>query len=130
MAREFSLKEMADLLTLNRSSARKYIVKLGVVGSRKVTRGSGGQYSLVYTEDAALKILRTRQTEGHPLSQRAESLLALPTQPPVAPAADAAATLKGKIATASAAGCLSVEVAFRVIDEFFLESPGKINGST
>lgn len=64
-----SLKQLAAQLGMDRSQARKYVLKLGYTPSWLRTSDSGGQRSLVVTTDEAEAIIATRLHDyGDPVS--------------------------------------------------------------
>ena len=59
-----SLKELARLLGMDRSHARRYVLKLGVTFHRRRTADSANQLTLAVTRDEAEGILAQRRDQG------------------------------------------------------------------
>lgn len=60
-----TLKELAELLKMDRSSARRYVMRLGYVPKRARTASSGFQTALVFTADQVRQIVEARTTDGY-----------------------------------------------------------------
>jgi hypothetical protein len=60
-----SLRELALLLKMDRSAARRYVLKLGVAPVKARTSASGFQEALVFTEDQVRQIVEARRTDGY-----------------------------------------------------------------
>lgn len=63
-----SLKQLADELGMDRSHARRYVIKLGLELVKRRTPGSGGQPALTVSAEEADFVRRTREEQGflHP----------------------------------------------------------------
>src|SRR5690348_7305387 len=59
-----SLKSLAPKLGLDRSNARKYVLRLGIKPHRRRTPDSRGQLMLAVSMSEAERILKTRQEQG------------------------------------------------------------------
>jgi len=59
-----SVKEIAEKLGMDRSAARKYILKLGIKPQKRRTADSGNQLSLTVTDEQARMILKLREDQG------------------------------------------------------------------
>jgi hypothetical protein len=64
MDHEISLRQLADMLGINQSQARKYVLKLGYSPPKARTPDSRGKLTYVFTEDEAEQIVTTRRQEG------------------------------------------------------------------
>lgn len=60
-----TLKELADLLKMDRSAARRYVMRLGHVPKRARTASSGYQTALVFDQDQVRQIVQARQADGY-----------------------------------------------------------------
>lgn len=63
--RAVTLKELAAELQMDRSAARRYILRLGVKPQRARTAESGYQTALVFTREQADLIVARRRAEGY-----------------------------------------------------------------
>jgi len=64
-ATEFvSLKQIAERLGMDRSAARKYVLKLGIKPHKRRTADSGNQLSLTVTDEQARMIFKLREDQG------------------------------------------------------------------
>jgi len=59
-----SIKHLAEKLGMDRSHARRYVLKLGFKPEKRRTADSGSQLSLTVTSDEAESILKHRQAQG------------------------------------------------------------------
>lgn len=59
-----TLKELADILGLDRSNARKLVLKYGFTPLRLRTKESGNQVSLALTKEDADRLLEIRNAQG------------------------------------------------------------------
>lgn len=59
-----SLKQIAETLGMDRSAARKYVLKLGINPQKRRTTDSGNQLSLTVTGEQAGMILKLREDQG------------------------------------------------------------------
>jgi hypothetical protein len=59
-----SIKHLAEKLGMDRSHARRYVLKLGVKPQKRRTADSGSQLTLTVTEEEAASILKHRQEQG------------------------------------------------------------------
>jgi len=59
-----SIKHLAERLGMDRSHARRYVLKLGFKPEKRRTRDSGNQLSLTVTADEADAILKHRTEQG------------------------------------------------------------------
>ncbi len=59
-----SIKHLAEKLGMDRSHARRYILKLGFKPEKRRTADSGSQLTLTVTTDEAESILKHRQSQG------------------------------------------------------------------
>jgi len=59
-----SIKHLAEKLGMDRSHARRYVLKLGVNPQKRRTADSGSQLTLTVTEEEAASILKHRQEQG------------------------------------------------------------------
>lgn len=59
-----SIKHLAEKLGMDRSHARRYVLKLGVKPQKRRTADSGSQLTLTVTEEEAATILKHRQDQG------------------------------------------------------------------
>ena len=65
MSDEFvSLKHLADEIGMDRSHARRYVLKLGIQPQKRRTPDSGGQLTLTLTDDEAELVRTKRREEG------------------------------------------------------------------
>lgn len=60
-----TLKELARLIKMDRSSARRYVMRLGYVPKRARTASSGYQTALVFTPDQVSQIVEARSADGY-----------------------------------------------------------------
>ncbi|MDM9595342.1 hypothetical protein QU617_18810 [Pseudomonas guariconensis] len=60
-----TLKELAELLKMDRSAARRYVMRLGYVPKRARTASSGYQSALVFDQDQVRQIVEARQKDGY-----------------------------------------------------------------
>ena len=62
---EFVLvKDLAEILDLDRSSARKYVLRLGIKPHRRRTPSTQHQSALAVTKEEAKKIINVREAQG------------------------------------------------------------------
>jgi hypothetical protein len=59
-----SLKQLADALGLDRSNARKYVLKQGFKPVKRRTLDSGGMLALSFTKEEAERIIAVRREQG------------------------------------------------------------------
>lgn len=59
-----SFKQLSEQLGMDRSHARRYILKLGIKPQKRRTPDSGNQLCLTVTEEQAQEILRQRSDQG------------------------------------------------------------------
>lgn len=59
-----SIRHLAEKLGMDRSHARRYILKLGFKPAKRRTSDSGNQLTLTVTQDEATSILKHRQEQG------------------------------------------------------------------
>jgi len=59
-----SLKQIAERLGMDRSAARRYILKLGIKAQKRRTADSGNQLSLTVTDEQARMIFKLREDQG------------------------------------------------------------------
>ena len=59
-----SVKQLAETLGLDRSNARKYVLKLGIKPHKRRTPDSRNQLTLAVTQDEVHRILRQRESQG------------------------------------------------------------------
>lgn len=59
-----SIKHLAEKLGMDRSHARRYVLKLGFKPEKRRTADSGSQLSLTVSSDEAESILKHRQAQG------------------------------------------------------------------
>lgn len=60
-----TLKELAELIKMDRSAARRYVMRLGYVPKRARTASSGFQTALVFDHDQVRQIVEARQADGY-----------------------------------------------------------------
>lgn len=60
-----TLKELAELLKMDRSAARRYVMRLGYVPKRARTASSGFQTALVFDHDQVSQIVEARRADGY-----------------------------------------------------------------
>jgi hypothetical protein len=60
-----SLKQLAEMLKMDRSAARRYVLKLGFKPKRARTASSGYQEALVFTQDQVRQIVEARKADGY-----------------------------------------------------------------
>ncbi|WP_395599577.1 hypothetical protein AB4P95_20235 [Pseudomonas sp. A1437] len=60
-----TLKELADKIKMDRSAARRYVLRLGVEPKRARTASSGYQEALVFTADQVSRIVQARTADGY-----------------------------------------------------------------
>lgn len=60
-----TLKELAELLKMDRSAARRYVMRLGYEPKRARTAFSGFQAALVFDHDQVRQIVEARQQDGY-----------------------------------------------------------------
>ncbi|EMO0334646.1 TPA: hypothetical protein ACNVXO_005673 [Pseudomonas aeruginosa] len=65
LAKLITLKELAALLKMDRSAARRYVMRLGYVPKRARTASSGYQTALVFTPDQVRQIVQARTADGY-----------------------------------------------------------------
>jgi hypothetical protein len=59
-----SIKHLAENLAMDRSHARRYILRLGIKPQKRRTADSGNQLTLTVTKDEAKSILKHREEQG------------------------------------------------------------------
>ena len=65
-----SLKHLAEQMGLDRSNARKYVLKIGIKPKKRRTADSGGQLALTVTEREAERVLEHRKQMGFSSSEK------------------------------------------------------------
>lgn len=60
-----TLKELADKIKMDRSAARRYVMRLGFEPKRARTASSGFQSALVFTPDQVSQIVKARTQDGY-----------------------------------------------------------------
>lgn len=60
-----TLKELAERLKMDRSAARRYVMRLGFEPKRARTASSGFQSALVFTPDQVNQIVKARTQDGY-----------------------------------------------------------------
>ncbi|MFJ2456421.1 hypothetical protein ACIOWK_32760 [Pseudomonas protegens] len=60
-----TLKELAEIIKMDRSAARRYVMRLGFVPKRARTASSGYQEALVFTQDQVGQIVKARTADGY-----------------------------------------------------------------
>ncbi|EZI28921.1 hypothetical protein [Pseudomonas extremaustralis] len=60
-----TLKELADKIKMDRSAARRYVLRLGFEPKRARTASSGFQSALVFTPDQVRQIVKARTADGY-----------------------------------------------------------------
>lgn len=60
-----TLKELADKIKMDRSAARRYVMRLGFEPKRARTASSGFQAALVFTPDQVRQIVQARTADGY-----------------------------------------------------------------
>ncbi|UNM18073.1 hypothetical protein K0P33_21275 [Pseudomonas sp. ArH3a] len=60
-----TLKELADKIKMDRSAARRYVMRLGFEPKRARTASSGFQSALVFTPDQVNQIVKARTADGY-----------------------------------------------------------------
>ncbi|WP_345956564.1 hypothetical protein Q9323_03090 [Pseudomonas fulva] len=60
-----TMKELAELLKMDRSAARRYVMRLGYEPKRARTASSGFQTALVFDQDQVRQIVEARQADGY-----------------------------------------------------------------
>lgn len=60
-----TIKELAELIKMDRSAARRYVMRLGYVPKRARTASSGYQTALVFTTDQVRQIVEARAADGY-----------------------------------------------------------------
>ena len=60
-----TLKELAERLKMDRSAARRYVMRLGFEPKRARTASSGYQSALVFTPDQVSQIVTARTADGY-----------------------------------------------------------------
>ena len=60
-----TLKELADKIKMDRSAARRYVMRLGFEPKRARTASSGFQSALVFTPDQVSQIVKARTADGY-----------------------------------------------------------------
>lgn len=60
-----TLKELADKIKMDRSAARRYVMRLGLEPKRARTASSGFQSALVFTPDQVSQIVKARTADGY-----------------------------------------------------------------
>lgn len=61
---DIPIKHLAEKLGMDRSNARRHVLKLGFKPEKRRTADSGSQLSLTVTSDEAESILKHRQDQG------------------------------------------------------------------
>ncbi|MFG0554021.1 hypothetical protein [Pseudomonas asiatica] len=60
-----TMKELAERLKMDRSAARRYVMRLGYEPKRARTASSGFQTALVFDQDQVRQIVEARQKDGY-----------------------------------------------------------------
>lgn len=60
-----TMKELAERLKMDRSAARRYVMRLGYEPKRARTASSGFQTALVFDQDQVRQIVEARQADGY-----------------------------------------------------------------
>lgn len=60
-----TLKELAELIKMDRSAARRYVLRLGFEPKRARTASSGYQEALTFTPDQVRQIVEARSADGY-----------------------------------------------------------------
>lgn len=60
-----TLKELAEKIKMDRSAARRYVMRLGFEPKRARTASSGFQSALVFTPDQVRQIVQARTADGY-----------------------------------------------------------------
>ncbi|MEC4024571.1 hypothetical protein [Pseudomonas fulva] len=60
-----TMKELAELLKMDRSAARRYVMRLGYEPKRARTASSGFQTALVFDHDQVSQIVEARRADGY-----------------------------------------------------------------
>jgi hypothetical protein len=60
-----TLKELSDLIKMDRSAARRYVLRLGVEPKRARTASSGYQSALVFTPEQVAQVVGARTADGY-----------------------------------------------------------------
>ncbi|HCJ30627.1 MAG TPA: hypothetical protein DHV63_15380 [Pseudomonas sp.] len=60
-----TLKELAEELKMDRSAARRYVLRLGLKPGRARTADSGYQAALVFTREQADFVVSQRKADGY-----------------------------------------------------------------
>jgi len=60
-----TLKELAERIKMDRSAARRYVLRLGVEPKRARTASSGYQEALAFTPDQVRQIVEARTADGY-----------------------------------------------------------------
>lgn len=59
-----SIKNLAEMLNMDRSHARRYVLNLGIKPQKRRTPDSGNQLSLTVTHNEAMAIVKYRESSG------------------------------------------------------------------
>lgn len=76
MENHILLKDLADELGLDRSNARKYVLRLGISFLKVRTPDSKGQLTLALTPEDAETVKKTRLNEGFAIGKRPGKVIA------------------------------------------------------
>lgn len=60
-----TLKELAEVIGMDRSAARRYVLRLGFKPKRARTASSGFQTALVFTPEQVSQVVEARQADGY-----------------------------------------------------------------
>lgn len=60
-----TLRELAVLLKMDRSAARRYVLRLGLNPQQARTSDSGYQLALVFTPEQVREIVEARRADGY-----------------------------------------------------------------
>ena len=60
-----TLRELAEQIKMDRSAARRYVMRLGFEPKRARTASSGFQSALVFTRDQVSQIVKARTADGY-----------------------------------------------------------------
>lgn len=60
-----SLRQLAEMLNMDRSAARRYVLRLGFEPKQARTRDSGYQMALVFTPEQVREIVEARRADGY-----------------------------------------------------------------
>ncbi|MDH0745767.1 hypothetical protein N5D61_05360 [Pseudomonas sp. GD03842] len=60
-----TIKELAEVIKMDRSAARRYVLRLGIEPKRARTASSGFQTALVFTPEQVRQIVEARTNDGY-----------------------------------------------------------------